>query len=123
MLSSQGVPGVAQADMRALPIATGSLDAVWCVAALLHIPRPDVPVVLSEFARVLRPGGELTISLAEGDGELWEPVSYESSRRRWYVLHRIEPFTTQLCEAGFDALGYSRRSTHREWLHLRARRR
>jgi SAM-dependent methyltransferase len=123
MLSSQGVPGVAQADMRALPIATGSLDAVWCVAALLHIPRPDVPVVLSEFARVLRPGGELTTSLAEGDGELWEPVSYESSRRRWYVLHRIEPFTTQLCEAGFDALGYSRRSTHREWLHLRARRR
>ncbi|TJZ95184.1 class I SAM-dependent methyltransferase [Actinacidiphila oryziradicis] len=123
MLSSHGAAGVAQADMRALPIATGSLDAVWCAAALLHIPRTDVPVVLSEFARVLRSGGELTTSLAEGDGEVWEPVSYQSSRRRWYVLHRIESFSAQLHEAGFDVVDYSRRSTHREWLHIRAHRR
>ena len=123
MLSSQGLPGVAQADMRALPVGPGSLDAVWCAAALLHIPRSEVPVVLSEFARVLRTGGELTASLAEGDGELWEPVSYLPSRRRWYVLHRLEALTTQLREAGFDVVGHSRRSTHREWLHVRARRR
>lgn len=123
MLASQGVPGIAQADMRALPIATGSLDAVWCAAALLHIPRPDVPVVLSEFARVLWTGGGLTISLAEGGGEVWEPVSYQSSRRRWYVLHRLEPLTAQLYEVGFYVVDHSRRSTHREWLHVRARRR
>ncbi|MCQ4084444.1 hypothetical protein NGB36_28675 [Streptomyces sp. RB6PN25] len=58
-------------------------------------------------------------SLAEGDGEIREPVSYESSRRRWDVLHRIEPFTTRLCDAGFDVAGFSRRSAHREWLHIR----
>ena len=122
MLRSQQSPGVAQADMRALPLCTGSLDAVWCAAALLHVPRSAVPVVLGEFARVLRPGGELTASLAEGDGELWEPVSYEPSRRRWYVLHRIEPLTAQLSDAGFDITSYSRRSTHRDWLQIRARR-
>ncbi|MEU4848973.1 class I SAM-dependent methyltransferase [Streptomyces gilvosporeus] len=123
MLSSQGTPGVVQADMRALPMATGSLDAVWCAAALLHIPRSDVPVVLGEFARVLRTGGELITSLAEGDGELWETVSYESSCRRWYVLHQADPFAAQLGEAGFRVVGHSRRSTHRDWLHFRARRR
>jgi SAM-dependent methyltransferase len=123
MLRSQRAPGVAQADMRALPLRTGSLDSVWCAAALLHVPRSDVPVVLGEFARLLRPGGELTASVAEGDGEFAEPVSYEPSRRRWFVLHRIEPLTAQLSGAGFDVTGFSRRSTHRGWLWIRARRR
>jgi SAM-dependent methyltransferase len=122
MLSSQGVPGLAQADMRALPLATASLDALWCAAALLHIPRPDVPVVLGEFARVLRPDGTLALILAEGDGEFWEPVSYVPTRQRWYVLHHFEPLAAQLCEAGFDITGHSRRATHRQWLQIRARR-
>jgi SAM-dependent methyltransferase len=122
MLASQGVRGVAQADMRALPMAAGALDAIWSAAALLHIPRPEVPVVLGEFARVLRPGGELVLSLAEGDGEFWEPVPYRSARRRWYVLHRLEPFTEQVGDAGFHVIGHRRRTTHRDWLHIRARR-
>ncbi|HYK70987.1 MAG TPA: class I SAM-dependent methyltransferase [Streptosporangiaceae bacterium] len=123
MLRSGQVPAVAQADMRALPLGTGAVDAVWCAAALLHIPRPEVPVVLGEFARVLRPGGQLMVSLAEGDGEFAEPVSYQPSHQRWYVLHRLEPMTEQLRAAGFELMSFSRRSTHREWLQLRAQRR
>jgi SAM-dependent methyltransferase len=123
MLQSRQVPAIAQADMRALPLRTGEIDAVWCAAALLHIPRPQVPVVLAEFARVLRPGGELALSVAEGDGDLWEPVSYQPSRQRWYVLHRLEPMTRQLRDADFELVSFSRRSTHRDWLQLRARRR
>lgn len=109
--------------MRALPLRSGAVDAVWCAAALLHIPRPQVPVVLGEFARVLRRGGELALSVAEGDGECWEPVSYQPSYRRWFVLHRIEPMTGQLIEAGFEVVGCTRRCTHRDWLTLRALRR
>jgi SAM-dependent methyltransferase len=123
MLRSQLVTGAAQADMRALPLRTGALDAVWCAAALLHIPRLEVPLVLSEFARVLRPGGELMISLAEGDGEFAEPVSYQPGHHRWFVLHRLEPVTEQLRDAGLELVSFARRSTHRDWLHLRARRR
>ena len=123
MLWSRRVPAVAQADMRALPLRTEAVDAVWCAAALLHIPRLEVPVVLSEFARVLRPGGELMVSLAEGDGEFAEPVSYQPGYQRWFVLHRLEPVTGQLHDAGFELVSFSRRSTHRDWLQLRARRR
>ncbi|MFC4530001.1 class I SAM-dependent DNA methyltransferase [Sphaerisporangium dianthi] len=122
LTAAGGGPGLVQADMRALPVATRSLDAVWCVAALLHIPRPEVPVVLGEFGRVLRPGGELTLSVAEGDGEGWENVSYEQSLRRWFVSHRIEPLGALLTEAGFSVAGHSRRSTHRDWLLIHARR-
>jgi SAM-dependent methyltransferase len=122
MLRSRQMPGVAQADMRALPLRNGALHAVWCAAALLHIPRPEVPVVFLEFARVLRPGGQLMISLAEGDGEFAESVSYHPGHHRWFFLHRLEPVTRQLRDADLEVVSFSRRSTHRDWLQLRARR-
>ncbi|UKY50650.1 class I SAM-dependent DNA methyltransferase [Streptomyces inhibens] len=122
MLAADAVPGLVQADMRALPLARAALDAVWCVAALLHVPRPEVPTALGEFARVVRPGGLLVLSLAEGDGEGWEPVPYAPDLRRWYVQHRLAPLTAQLATAGFTVTGHTRWSTHRDWLMVRARR-
>ncbi|AOP45500.1 class I SAM-dependent DNA methyltransferase [Streptomyces lydicus] len=123
MLAAGGVPGLVQADMRALPLAPSAVDAVWCVAALLHIPRPEVPGVLAEFARVVRPGGRLVLSLAEGDGEDWEAVPYAPELRRWYVRHRLAPLTGLLADAGFEVTGDTRWTTHRDWLMLHARRR
>jgi SAM-dependent methyltransferase len=123
MLRTGGLPGMCQADMRALPLRSGVADAVWCAAALLHVPREDVARTLSGFARVLRPGGLLTFSVAEGAGEEWEPVSYASDLRRWYVYHDEADMTGLLAAAGFDVLGTQRCSTHRRWLHFRARRR
>lgn len=125
MLTSVGTPGVVQADMLALPIADGSFDALWCAAALLHIPRPTVPAALGEFARVLRPGGRLTLIVAEGDGERWETVPYDVPGRedaqRWYVFHRLDALSALLDAAGFDVEGHWRRATHRQWLHIHAR--
>lgn len=66
------LPGMAQADMRHLPLRDQSVDAVWCQAALLHIPHASVPLVLGEFARVTRTDGVLFLNVAEGDGEGWE---------------------------------------------------
>ena len=122
MLSARGVPGVAQADMRALPLASGSLDAVWSAAAMLHVPRPDVPLALTEFARVLRPGGHLLLIVAEGEGERWEEVAYRAEARRWYVYHRLEDLTGRLEEAGFKVSETVRRPGNRDWLHFYAQR-
>jgi SAM-dependent methyltransferase/predicted O-methyltransferase YrrM len=43
------------ADAGSLPLASGTLDGVFCSNLLEHTPRPFE--VLSEMARVLRPGG------------------------------------------------------------------
>lgn len=51
------VPRLAQADMRALPLATDRLAGIWCVAALLHVEASCTVEVLSEFRRVLGPAG------------------------------------------------------------------
>jgi len=46
---------VVRADATRLPFADGALDAV--VAIMVHTDMPDYPAVLTEAARVLRPGG------------------------------------------------------------------
>jgi ubiquinone/menaquinone biosynthesis C-methylase UbiE len=48
------------AELDRLPLPDDSVDVIVCALALEHVPRLD-PVV-AEFARVLRPGGDLVIS-------------------------------------------------------------
>jgi SAM-dependent methyltransferase len=122
-LRTGGLPGVAQADMRHLPLRTGSVDAVWCHAALLHIPREGVPAVLGEFARVVRVGGQLFLNVAEGDGEGWEVASnYGSTLRRWFTFHRLPGLTTLLTVAGFEVHQVRKISSGRGWLSLHSHR-
>ncbi|HJY02652.1 MAG TPA: class I SAM-dependent methyltransferase [Streptosporangiaceae bacterium] len=58
----QRVPGAEfrVAELDRLPLPEDSVDVIVCALALEHVPRLDP--VLAEFARVLRPGGDLVIS-------------------------------------------------------------
>lgn len=47
-------------DLRELPLPDDHADVVVCALALTHLP--DLRPVVTEFARVLRPGGHLVIS-------------------------------------------------------------
>lgn len=49
-----------EADLYRLPLPDDAVDTVVCALALAHLP--DLGPVLAEFARVLRPGGNLVIS-------------------------------------------------------------
>jgi len=53
---------VVQADARELPFADGSFDLVVNSYMLDLLPRDEIPRVLSEFRRLLRPGGRLVMS-------------------------------------------------------------
>lgn len=122
-LRTNGSPGVVQADMRQLPLRAGSADAIWCQAALLHIPRAAVPAVLAEFARAVRPGGELYVSVTEGDSEGFEAASkYGSKRRRWFTMHREPDLTALLAGAGFAVHLMRRDRAQQAWLSIHARR-
>lgn len=56
------LPDVAfhEADLHRIPLPDDAVDTVVCALALAHVP--DLAPVLAEFARVLRPGGNLVIS-------------------------------------------------------------
>ena len=56
-----------QADMRDLPFDDASFDGVCGFGCFIHLSRPDARVALQEFARVLAPGGALSLGLITSD--------------------------------------------------------
>ena len=69
-----GVAGRAEAkvgDARELPLETGAYDGVISVAAIDHLPRGGIPKALAEAARVLKPGGELLLTIVNPDAWAW----------------------------------------------------
>ncbi|NRQ35224.1 class I SAM-dependent methyltransferase [Nonomuraea sp. NN258] len=55
-----------QGDLTSLPVPDESVDLVVCSLALTHVPELDP--VLAEFARVLRPGGQVVIADVHPEG-------------------------------------------------------
>jgi SAM-dependent methyltransferase len=116
-LRASDVPGLVQADMRRLPLQDGSVHGIWCWAALVHLPREAVPQALAEFARIVRSGGSLSMSIAEGDGEGFEVARpYGSDRRRWFTRYREPELTALLTAAGLGIRDIRRHRAYRDWL-------
>jgi SAM-dependent methyltransferase len=64
-----------QGDMLQLPLRKGVADAVTAYHAVFHVDRERHPEVYAEFARVLKPGGWLLMTLPGG--------RFETVRRGW----------------------------------------
>jgi SAM-dependent methyltransferase len=54
---------VRQGSLTALPFPDGSFDRALCLDVLEHLAYEDQPRALAELFRVLRPGGELLVSV------------------------------------------------------------
>jgi SAM-dependent methyltransferase len=75
-LARRNVPGATflHADMTALSFPPGSFDAVVAFYSLTHVPRDDVPPLLSRIRDWLRPGGVFLASMGVED----DPGTVES---------------------------------------------
>jgi SAM-dependent methyltransferase len=121
-IAAGALPGrVAQADLRSLPLATGSLDGIWCCAALLHVPQDQTVTVLEEMRRVLRRGGHLALVTAVGHGARLETVPYAPDRQRWFFYRDLARLREQLPAAGLQILDLSREAGSRDWFKVLAR--
>jgi SAM-dependent methyltransferase len=54
---------VTQGSLTALPFPDGSFDRALCLDVLEHLQYEEQPRALAELFRVLRPGGELLVSI------------------------------------------------------------
>lgn len=121
----RGLP-VVRGDLRRPPIRAGSLGGIWSSAALLHVPRPDVPTTLLAWHRCLRPGGRLALSTSLGSGEGWEGVPYagggpeDGALKRWFVHHEADALAADLAAAGFQVVDVQTRESRRTWLMITA---
>ena len=99
-------------------------DAVWASACLLHVARPDLPVVLRRLAGATRPGGRLQVTLKEGDGEEWSTHGHIDAPRH-FTYWRAEPLRAAMTAAGWevDAIEHHDGLNATRWLDVVAMRR
>lgn len=123
LASGRGLP-VARGDLRRPPLRPRSLGGIWSSAALLHIPREQVPATLRAWHELLRPGGRLGLSTSLGTDEGWEALPYPGppvdGAGRWFVHHEPDVLLALVAAAGFQVLGASERESHRRWLQVTA---
>jgi 8-oxo-dGTP diphosphatase len=90
-----------QADLRSLDFPNGYFDGIWCCAALLHLPRADVPAVLASFNRLLG-HGYLRLSVKSGQGEEVVDGAYGPDTPRAFTYFSRHELELLLERSGFD---------------------
>lgn len=85
-----------EADARRLPFSDNSFDVLYNSFMLDLIPLPDMPLVLAEFRRVLKPDGRLVLvnfSKKDGTAHSWYEKLYTGLPRALvpYILGGCRP--------------------------------
>lgn len=89
-------------SMTRLDLADSSLAGVLAWFSLIHVPDDEVPTVLAEFHRVLRPGGVVLLGFHSGDDRRLKTEACGGHPVNLYFRHRRPgPVTAWLEAAGF----------------------
>ncbi|MFI7543061.1 class I SAM-dependent methyltransferase [Actinoplanes sp. NPDC049599] len=89
-------------SMTELDLPDESVTGLLAWFSLIHVPDDEVPKVLSEFFRVLRPGGALLLGFHAGAGKVLKTEGYGGHPMKVYVHRRsTAQVAGRLTAAGF----------------------
>lgn len=77
-------------SMTSLDLANETLTGLLAWFCLIHVPDEEVPTVLAEFHRTLKPGGVLLLAFYAGEGSQHKTEGYGGHPMNVYV-HRRSP--------------------------------
>jgi len=80
-----------KADAAVLPLADASIDLVWALYVLEEVP--DLDGTVQEFARVLRPGGEVVVAQVKYDFDRAQKLALQETFPR-YSFEKLEEVDT-----------------------------
>jgi SAM-dependent methyltransferase len=109
-------------DMRGMPFADASFDAVVSAFAIDHLGPDGVAKTFAEIARVLEPGGEFLLMVINAD--LWVRVAYPSLHGHGYFGAPRDPEGWRgLWHRGLDQAGFEvvEQGTRPATLYFRSR--
>jgi SAM-dependent methyltransferase len=95
-------------DLTALPLASGTFDAVFCISVIEHLQPERIATALAELRRVLRPGGLLLLTTdfyRQAGAELWYEGPGPPFRVNWQVFDEQHLRQRILSFPGFKAVG------------------
>lgn len=106
-LARERVPGATfvQGDMTALAFAGGSFDAIISLYAIIHVPREEHPALLQRLRHLLKPGGQVLLSLGASDNPDDVEENWLGGGAPMYWSHYDRETNLRLLrEAGFTIL-------------------
>ncbi len=108
-MTASGKPTTAvYGSAEALPVKSGSVDAVLCTQVIEHLPHPWL--FFDEAARVIRPGGSLIVSAPHAQWLHEEPHDYYRFTKHGlnrlaedsgFKIIKIEPIGGAIALVGF----------------------
>lgn len=110
LLEHLGIDYRAPLDARSTGLADGSVDFVTSTNVMEHVPAPDIPLILRESRRLLRPGG---LALLRVDYQ--DHYAYFDRRISVYNFLRFSPRAWAVFN---PVLMYQNRLRHRDYVAL-----
>lgn len=101
-----------QADMRQLPVEDEVWGGIVAFYSLIHLTRKEVPTVLKELLRVLRPGGQLLVSFHLGNTTTRSKDWWGIPALLDYTSFTSEEMQDYLRGAGFSVEGWFNRAPY-----------
>ncbi|WJL97202.1 class I SAM-dependent methyltransferase [Microbacterium sp. ET2] len=105
------------ADITDTPFEAEQFDAVLAWYSIIHLAPPQLQNVVTEFARLLAPGGLILLSYHVGAGErqLIKPYGHDIELRAF--LHQTDGVVEMLAAAGFGIIARLDRSPRKTERH------
>jgi len=98
-----------------------SFDGIWCCVTFSHIKKKEVPKILKEFKRVLKPRGHLYLSVRKGNGEAIEKDKKYNNLPIHMSYYKPKEIEKYLKEIGFEIHNISISEGKVDWINVYAK--